>query len=69
MQVHFQVWFERLDLAAGTPYENDMMTAPEPQRVLAPAVARTVESALSSVVGEGTARAVSGAILDLTYPT
>ena len=51
---------EWLDFAVGTPFETDMMAAPEPQRVLAPEVARTVQRALSSVVGEGTARAVSG---------
>jgi hypothetical protein len=44
---------ERLDLAAGTPYETDMKAAPEPQRVLALDVARTVLRALSSVVSEG----------------
>ena len=51
---------ERLQFAAGTPYETDMVAAPKPQRVLAPEVAQTVQRALSSVVAGGTAKAVSG---------
>jgi membrane peptidoglycan carboxypeptidase len=51
---------ERLQFAAGTPYETDMVAAPKPQRVIAPEVARTVQRALSSVVAEGTAKAVGG---------
>ncbi len=51
---------ERLQFAAGTPYETDMTAAPKPQRVLAPEVAQTVQRALSSVVAGGTAKAVSG---------
>ncbi len=51
---------ERLRFAAGTPYETDMVAAPQPQRVLAPEVARTIQRALSAVVAQGTAKAVSG---------
>jgi membrane peptidoglycan carboxypeptidase len=51
---------ERLQFAAGTPYETDMVAEPKPQRVLAPEVARTVQRALSAVVAGGTAKAVSG---------
>ncbi len=51
---------ERLQFAAGTPYETNMVAAPQPQQVLAPEVARTVQRALSSVVSGGTAKAVSG---------
>ncbi len=51
---------KRLQFAAGTPYETDMVAAPQPQQVLAPEVARTVQRALSSVVSEGTAKAVNG---------
>ena len=51
---------ERLRFAAGTPYETDMVAAPQPQRVLAPEVARTIQRALSTVVSQGTAKAVSG---------
>jgi membrane peptidoglycan carboxypeptidase len=54
------VSFERLQFAAGTPYETDMVAAPQPQRVLAPEVAHTVQRALSAVVSQGTAKAVSG---------
>lgn len=50
----------RLDFAAGTPYETDMTMAPEPQRVLDPVVAETVQRALSSVVARGTATAIRG---------
>jgi membrane peptidoglycan carboxypeptidase len=51
---------ERLQFAAGTPYETDMVAAPQPQQVLAPEVARTVQRSLSSVVSTGTGKAVSG---------
>jgi membrane peptidoglycan carboxypeptidase len=51
---------ERLDFAAGTPFETDLTAAPQPQRVLSPEVARTMQRTLSSVVAEGTAKAVSG---------
>jgi membrane peptidoglycan carboxypeptidase len=51
---------QRLDFAVGTPYETDMAVAPEPQRVLDPAVAETVQRALSSVVAQGTATATRG---------
>ncbi len=51
---------ERLDFAAGTPYETDLVAAPKPQPVVDPEVARQVQRALSSVVAGGTAKAVSG---------
>ncbi len=51
---------QRLDFAAGTPYETDMIAAPKPQRVLDPAVAETVRQALLSVVAQGTGTAVRG---------
>jgi membrane peptidoglycan carboxypeptidase len=51
---------ERLDFAAGTPYETDMTMTPRPQRVLDPAVAATVRQALLGVVDHGTATAVRG---------
>jgi membrane peptidoglycan carboxypeptidase len=40
---------DRLHFAAGTPYETDMVLRPEPQRVLAPEVARTLRQALLGV--------------------
>ena len=46
---------QRLEFAAGTPYETDMAIKPEPHRVLAPEVAQTVRRALLGVVAEGTA--------------
>jgi membrane peptidoglycan carboxypeptidase len=52
---------ERLDFAAGTPYATDMIAAPAAQRVLAPEVAETVQRALSSVVAQGTGKALRGA--------
>lgn len=51
---------ERLQFAAGTPYETDMAAAPRPQRVLDPEVARTLQRALAAVVADGTGRAVGG---------
>jgi membrane peptidoglycan carboxypeptidase len=51
---------QRLDFAVGTPYETDLTMAPEPKRVLDPAVAETVRRALLSVVAHGTATAVRG---------
>ncbi len=51
---------QRLNFAVGTPYETDMTMAPQPQRVLDPAVAETVRRALLSVVAHGTATAVRG---------
>jgi membrane peptidoglycan carboxypeptidase len=51
---------QRLEFAAGTPYETDMAIKPEPQRVLAPEVARTVRRALQGVVAEGTATRLRG---------
>ncbi len=54
------VALERLDFATGTPYETDLVAVPRPQRVLDPAVARTVRQALLSVVARGTGTAVRG---------
>jgi membrane peptidoglycan carboxypeptidase len=50
----------RLEFAAGTPYETDMVVKPEPKRVLAPEVAETVRRALLGVVAEGTATRLRG---------
>ena len=50
-----------LHFAAGTPYETEMMLKPEPQRVLASEIAKTVRQALMSVVMEGTAKRLAGA--------
>jgi len=52
---------QRLDFAAGTPYQTDMAIKPEPQRVLSPAVAETVRRALLGVVADGTATRLRGA--------
>jgi membrane peptidoglycan carboxypeptidase len=52
---------QRLHFAADTPYETEMTLVPEPQRVLAPQVARTVRQALMGVVAEGTATRLRGA--------
>ena len=52
---------QRLDFAAGTPYETDMAIKPEPQRVLSTAVAETVRRALLGVVADGTATRLRGA--------
>ena len=54
---------QRLHFAADTPYETDMTLSPQPQRVLAPEVARTVRQALMGVVMEGTATRLRGAYL------
>jgi membrane peptidoglycan carboxypeptidase len=51
---------QRLHFAAGTPYETDMTLKPEPQRVLAPEIAKTVREALMGVVAEGTATRLRG---------
>jgi membrane peptidoglycan carboxypeptidase len=51
---------ERLDFAAGTPYETDMAIKPEPLRVLSTQVSRTVRRALLGVVEEGTAERLNG---------
>jgi membrane peptidoglycan carboxypeptidase len=52
---------QRLHFAAGTPYETEMTLESEPQRVLAPEIARTVRQALMGVVTEGTAMGLRGA--------
>jgi membrane peptidoglycan carboxypeptidase len=54
---------QRLHFAADTPYETDMTLSPQPQRVLAPEVARTVRQALMGVVMQGTATRLRGAYL------
>jgi hypothetical protein len=46
---------QRLGFATGTPYETEMTVKSEPERVLAPEVARTVHRALAEVVAKGTA--------------
>lgn len=51
---------QRLEFAAGTPYQTDMAFEPEPQRVLPPEVAQTVRRALQGVVAEGKATRLSG---------
>jgi membrane peptidoglycan carboxypeptidase len=53
---------ERLEFAAGTPYETDMVIKSEPRRILSTEVSRTVRRALLGVVDEGTAKR-----LDRTY--
>jgi len=50
-----------LHFAAGTPYETEMMLKPEPQRVLASEIAKTVRQALMGVAMEGTAKRLAGA--------
>jgi membrane peptidoglycan carboxypeptidase len=52
---------QRLDFAAGTPYQTEMTVRPEPQRVLSTEVAATVRRALLGVVAEGTAVRLRGA--------
>ncbi|HKW53187.1 MAG TPA: hypothetical protein VJO12_05815, partial [Stellaceae bacterium] len=53
---------ERVDFAAGTPYETRMVYRPEaPERTMAPEVAATVRRALSGVVAAGTATRLRGA--------
>jgi membrane peptidoglycan carboxypeptidase len=52
---------QRLEFAAGTPYETDMAVAPVKKRVIAPEVAATVHRALLAVVAEGTGKRVAGA--------
>jgi membrane peptidoglycan carboxypeptidase len=54
----------RLHFAANTPYETDMILHPQPQRVLAPEVARTSRQALMGVVMQGTATRLRGAYRD-----
>jgi membrane peptidoglycan carboxypeptidase len=55
------VTIEQLRFAANTPYETDLSPAVEPERVMPVEVARTVRSALSGVVANGTARRLNGA--------
>jgi membrane peptidoglycan carboxypeptidase len=52
---------QRLHFAADTPYETEMTLKPEPQRVMAPEIARTLRQALMGVVMEGTATHLRGA--------
>jgi membrane peptidoglycan carboxypeptidase len=60
------VQLESLHFAAGTPYETLLQRgAPhEPERVLAPEVAKVLKLALAQVVEQGTARRLRGAMLD-----
>ncbi|GIX30848.1 MAG: hypothetical protein KatS3mg124_1320 [Porticoccaceae bacterium] len=59
------VTVERLHFAAGTPWETRLVrSAPKPQRVLSPEVARTVRAALQGVVERGTARRLAGVYRD-----
>ena len=51
---------QRLEFAAGTPYQTDMAFEPEPQRVLPPRWAQTVRRALQGVVAKGKATRLSG---------
>ncbi|MBO0736063.1 MAG: transglycosylase domain-containing protein [Alphaproteobacteria bacterium] len=55
---------QRLQFAAGTPYESELTLNPEPERVLAPEVAAAARKALLGVVMEGTAKRLRG-----TYET
>ena len=52
---------QRLHFAADTPYETDMTLEPQPQRVMAPEIAKTLRQALMGVVVEGTATRLRGA--------
>jgi len=53
---------ERIDFAAGTPYETDMAWRPQaPRRVMSEEVAATLRRALADVVRNGTASRVRGA--------
>jgi len=53
---------QRVDFAAGTPYETRMVYRPEaPERTMAPEVAATVRRALAGVVTGGTATRLRGA--------
>jgi membrane peptidoglycan carboxypeptidase len=52
---------QRLHFAADTPYETEMTLKPQPQRVMAPEIAKTLRQALMGVVMEGTATRLRGA--------
>ncbi|HJZ16890.1 MAG TPA: hypothetical protein VJ251_15720, partial [Stellaceae bacterium] len=52
---------QRLHFAADTPYETEMTLKPQPQRVMAPEIAKTLRPALMGVVMEGTATRLRGA--------
>ena len=52
---------ERINLAAGTPYETDLTPSTKPERVMPTEVAQIVRRALLGVVANGTARRVNGA--------
>jgi membrane peptidoglycan carboxypeptidase len=52
---------QRLHFAADTPYETELTLKPEPQRVMAPEIAKTLRQALMGVVMEGTATRLRGA--------
>jgi membrane peptidoglycan carboxypeptidase len=51
---------EKLHFAADTPYDTTLEPSGEPERVMAPEVARMIRRALMGVVAEGTARRLSG---------
>jgi len=53
----------KLQFAKGTPYETIMEPSGTGERVMDPAVARTLRTALADVVQHGTAQRVSGAFL------
>jgi membrane peptidoglycan carboxypeptidase len=55
------VSIERLRFADATPYQTTLARAAEPERVMAPEVARTARAALLGVVAEGTAARLRGA--------
>src|SRR5262249_18833320 len=53
---------ERLNFAAGTPYETELNFVPsEPKRIFAPEIARAMRGALTKVVSNGTAVRLRGA--------
>lgn len=56
------LYLDRLQFAAGTPYETTLQQPPaQARQVLPPEVAQVVRNALQQVVEQGTARRVSGA--------
>jgi hypothetical protein len=56
---------ERLSFAPGTPYQTTFQAPAEPEeRVMAPAVARSLRGLLAGVVESGTARRLSGVFTD-----
>jgi membrane peptidoglycan carboxypeptidase len=51
---------KRLRFAEGTPYQTTLVRGAEPQRVMAPEIARTLRRVLSAVVADGTASRLRG---------